>query len=269
MRVKMPDATSFTLVSAGDGHSLALDQNGRAWGWGLNSYGQVGDGSTTDRTQPVAVDMPAGVRFTSVVAGDLQSAALDEDGAIWVWGADPDDLYGGGADDRLTSPAQVAPPVSGLAFASIAVGNGGVAIDEDGNAWDLWWSYFNDGWSQQPFEPVPMPSNPDGPGSVAFAQVSMSWDHRLALDQDGRVWAWGENYSGQLGDESYDESYDRLVRVDLPEGVVTTQIAAGQETSLALDEDGNVWAWGSNMFGTLGNGTAADDSATPVQVQVP
>jgi alpha-tubulin suppressor-like RCC1 family protein len=97
----------------------------------------------------------------------------------------------------------------------------------------------------------------------------MSWDHRLALDQDGRVWAWGENYSGQLGDESYDESYDRLVRVDLPEGVVTTQIAAGQETSLALDEDGNVWAWGSNMFGTLGNGTAADDSATPVQVQVP
>ena len=131
VRVTMPNATIFTLVSAGDGHSLALDQNGRAWGWGLNSYGQVGDGSTTDRTQPVPVDMPVGVRFTTVAAGDLQSAALDQDGAIWVWGSDSEDMFGGGADDRMKTPVQVTPPVLGLTFQAIDVGSGGVAIDEN------------------------------------------------------------------------------------------------------------------------------------------
>jgi alpha-tubulin suppressor-like RCC1 family protein len=268
VRVTMPKATIFTLVSAGDGHSLALDQDGRAWGWGLNSYGQVGDGSTTDRTQPVAVDMPSGVRFTTVAAGDLQSAALDEDGAVWVWGSDPEDMFGGGADDRLETPVQVTPPVPGLTFASIDVGNGAVAIDENGNAWDVWWSYFNDLWSQQPFEPVPMPSDPDGPGTVAFAQVDISWDHRLALDEDGRVWAWGSNWAGQLGDGTFDAREDALVRVELPEGVTVTRIAAGQDVSYALDRDGNVWAWGYNDFGSLGNGTTTN-SAEPVQVAMP
>jgi len=268
VRVTMPNATIFTLVSAGDGHSLALDQNGRAWGWGLNSYGQVGDGSTTDRTQPVPVDMPVGVRFTTVAAGDLQSAALDQDGAIWVWGSDSEDMFGGGADDRMKTPVQVTPPVLGLTFQAIDVGSGGVAIDENGDAWDLWWSYFNDAWSQQPFERVPMPSNPDGPGTVRFTQVAMSWDHRLALDEDGRVWAWGSNWAGQLGDGTFETREDALVRVDLPEGVSVTRVAAGQDVSFALDEDGRVWAWGYNDFGSLGNGTTTD-SATPVQVAIP
>ena len=178
-------------------------------------------------------------------------------------------MFGGGADDRLETPVQVTPrSMSGLTFRAIDVDSGGVAIDENGDAWDLWWSYFNDAWSQQPFEPVPMPSNPDGPGTVAFTQVAVSWTHRLALDEDGRVWAWGWNWAGQLGDGTLQDREDQLVRVDMPEGVTITYVAAGEDSSFALDEDGNVWAWGSNEFGTLGNGTTAN-SATPVPVSVP
>jgi alpha-tubulin suppressor-like RCC1 family protein len=266
--VDVPAGTTFTHVSAGFLHSLAIDEAGHAWGWGRNLYGQLGDGSTTARPKPVPVTMPAGVRFTTVVAGDEQSAALDEDGAIWVWGLDLGGVYRSAPDDAVTTPVRVDAP-AGLAFQAVDVFNGGVAIDENGNAWDLWWSYFSDDFAgYEALEPVPMPSNPDGPGTVAFTQVAVSNDYRLALDEDGRVWAWGWNWAGQLGDGSFEEREDRLDRVALPEGVTITHIAVGNATSFALDTDGDVWAWGDGDSGILGTGTTTD-SATPVRVQMP
>ncbi len=75
--------------------------------------------------------------------------------------------------------------------------------------------------------------------------------HSLALKSDGAVWAWGWNFSGQLGNGTdLDSSIPKKVS-NLTDVIA---IAAGGEHSLALKSDGTVWAWGDNTSGQLGNG---------------
>ena len=101
--------------------------------------------------------------------------------------------------------------------------------------------------------------------------VSAGSGHSLALKSDGTVWAWGEGYSGQLGNNSTADS-SIPVQVVGPGGTgVLTGVAAissGANHSLALKSDGTVWAWGAGSSGKLGNNSTAD-SSVPVQVVGP
>jgi Bacterial Ig-like domain (group 1)/Regulator of chromosome condensation (RCC1) repeat len=79
--VIMPAGVTFTAIAGGGqdtgrGHSLALDSTGHAWAWGWNALGQLGNGTTTDSSTPVAVSMPSGVIFTRIAAGQAHSLAL-------------------------------------------------------------------------------------------------------------------------------------------------------------------------------------------------
>lgn len=98
--------------------------------------------------------------------------------------------------------------------------------------------------------------------SVAYAQyrVAMGGGHTLALHQDGTVWAWGQNGSGQLGDGS---TQTRLTPAAVPSLIGIIAVAAGDSHSLALKSDGTVWAWGYG--GRVGDGTGTTRTS-PVQV---
>ena len=87
--------------------------------------------------------------------------------------------------------------------------------------------------------------------SDVFA-VAGGGNHTLALTGDGRVWAWGDNSNGQLGDGTFLSRTQPAPVPHLTDGVA---IAAGYSHSLALKKDGTVWAWGDNSSGQLGNGT--------------
>lgn len=103
---------------------------------------------------------------------------------------------------------------------------------------------------------------PNPPARVHIVAVAAGGKHSLALDDQGRVYAWGDNSQGQLGDST---RVSRAVPAQVP-GLLNVQaIAAGYEFSLALLNDGTVWAWGDNEFGQLGDGTGVD-SAVPVLV---
>ncbi|WAM36264.1 RCC1 domain-containing protein, partial [Caldicellulosiruptor acetigenus] len=95
-------------------------------------------------------------------------------------------------------------------------------------------------------------------------QIAAGESHSLALKKDGSVWAWGNNFSGQVGNGT------NIITIFIPEQVKglkdVVAIAAGDNYSLALKKDGTVWAWGNNSSGQLGNGTTKD-SNIPVQVK--
>lgn len=131
----MSPGVRFTAISAGNVDDLAIDSAGHAWAWGANSYGELGDGTTTDSLIPVPVSMPPGVRFTAISAGDQgftsDSLALDSTGHAWAWGYNGSGELGNGAttgpdscsgNPCSTIPVEVSVP-AGVTFVAISAGD--------------------------------------------------------------------------------------------------------------------------------------------------
>ena len=268
VQVHVSAGTIFTAIAAGSDHSLALDQNGHAWAWGNNFEGQLGNGSTTNSSVPVAVDMPTGVIFTKIIAaaGSYHSAALDQDGRAWDWGDNFSGELGNGTTTMSTTPVMVALPAS-TSFTVLAIGSyHSVALDPGGNAW-TWGDNQEDelGNGTMPAYPTAVMAKTATAGS--FTAVSAGAGYSLALDTDGHAWAWGYNGNGQLGNGTTTTS-SVPVPVSMPPGVTFTAIAAHFYHSVALDTNGQAWAWGYNADGELGDGTTTDRSV-PVAVIMP
>lgn len=286
----------MTAVTAGNGHSVALREDGTVWTWGANEFGQLGDGSLD--TSPVAVQVKSrevqdieGMNYViyesgehlegiiQVAAGEFHSVALKKDGTVWTWGCN----WYGQLGDGTTESRNIAVQVKGLGGTGylngvIAVAAGGhhtIALKDDGTVWA--WGYndygqLGNGSTAQSSTPVQVKRIADE--DVYFTgvvKIVAGYDHSVSLRDDGTVWTWGRNHYGQLGDgNGGEEQYSDIpVQVRGPvigsylSGVI--DIAAGWVHSVALRNDGSVWSWGRNLYGQLGIGTNTD-SNTPVQV---
>src|SRR5207249_58779 len=113
----------------------------------------------------------------------------------------------------------------------------------------------------------PAPVQVSGLGTVTAIAAGRA-DFSLALQADGSVMAWGENGWGELGNGTTSTSGCYCITTPAPVSGLSgvTAVVAGYRHSLALDGDGNVWAWGLNDSGQLGNGGAGGWETTPVQV---
>lgn len=234
-------------VAAGWMHSLAVTGEGGVLAWGANDYGQLGGGSTIDRSWPIGVPGLSGI--VAVAAGGFQSFALAGDGTLYAWGQNDSGELGDGTTSNRYVPVRV-PGVSGI----VAVATGGghsLAVTGDGAVY-AWGSngfgQVGDGTTSDRSSPVRVP------GLSGIDAVAAGWSHSMAISNDGAVYAWGDNESGQLGDGT---TIDRNspVRVAGLSGIV--DVAAGSEHSVALARDGTLYAWGWNSQGQVGDGTVA------------
>ncbi|MFN5343768.1 MAG: RCC1 domain-containing protein, partial [Roseiflexaceae bacterium] len=110
---------TFTQISGGSTHTCALNSAGTAYCWGLNDYGNLGDGTTTNNNAPIAVSMPAGVTFTSITAGVAHTCAITSTGTAYCWGYNVSGQLGDGTTTNRTTPVVVSMP-AGVTFASIS-----------------------------------------------------------------------------------------------------------------------------------------------------
>lgn len=257
-------------LAGGSDHTLALAADGTVYAWGRNDHGQFGDGSTTDRYTPVLV---SGLSAVTAIAGgggpiDGHSLALAADGTVYAWGRDDYGQLGlGDTQDRHT-PTRVPglPPI-----VAIAGGDGhSLALAVDGTVW-AWgrddYGQLGDGRTTDKLTPVHV-ATVGGDGNLdSVTAIAAGAEHSLALRADGSVVAWGSNYNGQLGNGSTTDS-SIPVPVSGLSGVTITAIAAGAgaDHSVALGQNGAVYAWGDNAGGELGNGTITG-SRTPKVVR--
>ncbi len=265
------DISGIRRISAGGGHVLALKSDGTVWAWGSNDHGQLGDGTYQDRAQPVRANIDGVV---AIAAGKDHSLALKSDGTVWAWGYNS---YGQTGQGSRNTTGSAVPVRVGDLSAIKAISAGGshcLALQGDGTMW-AWGEnshgILGDGTNETRFTPVRSKAG----GAASF---DAGTTHALAVKPDGTVWAWGYDYMGQLGPGGtslkaqgrapYGPEADSY-NPDIVRGISDVKaVAAGGSHSVALKNDGTVWAWGGNEDGQLGQGTTGgSDQASPVQVK--
>jgi len=268
-------ARARPAISASGAHSCSL-QNGHAYCWGDDGYGELGDGTTNSSAGPVAVDtrgVLAGKTLTQISAGNsFDTCALDSAGAAYCWGNNVNGQLGDGTTTSSAVPVAVATSgvLAGKTLTQISAGyNGTCALDTAGAAY-CWGGNFSgelgDGTTTSSAVPVAVATS----GVLArktLIQISAGTIHACAVDRAGAAYCWGGNASGQLGNPAAGDSAVPVAVATrgVLAGKTLTQISAGYHQTCALDTAGAAYCWGNDFFGQLGNGTNTS-STVPVAV---
>ena len=227
--------------------------------WGDNSAGELGNGTLTPSTTPVAVGGSGSIQAIS--SGGRHVLALTSSGTVLAWGNDTAGQLGNGAASA-NGDAENPATVSGLTgVTQVSAGaEHSLALLSDGTveAWgDNSHGELGNGTTTSSDVPVPVPS------LTGVKYVAAGQEYSVAVLTNGTVMTWGDGGNAQLGDGKLSDS-DVPVAVKGLTGV--TAVAAGGQHVLALKSNGTVEAWGENDVGQLGNGAQPGDSTVPVKV---
>jgi hypothetical protein len=245
---------TFQAISAGGWHTCGLDQDGRAYCWGAGSEGRLGNDSGASSPAPVAV---AGhLRFKSIATGLRHTCGVTIDGEAYCWGG----ILGTGASRAGIDPPNAFVPLrlsGGRRFRSISAGGDlscAVALNGDGYCW----------WSSEaanvraPLSPTEIPIVSVA-GQLSFRSISAGLgDHACGLTWSRRVYCWGGNKYGQLGDGT---TTDSLMPVPVSSALLFDSISTGVAYTCGVTLDGATYCWGRR-----GDAAATESTAVPMKV---
>lgn len=282
--------SNVAQIDRGDGHACARKQDGSVWCWGLNLFGQLGNGTTTPSRAPVQV---SGLTATQISAGRLHSCAVGSVGGvagIYCWGRNGLHSNGGdvsrlGNNDTLNSSTPVAVDMSQMAATGqtpkqvVAGGYHTCAIMSDDRVW-CWGvndaGRLGDGTSTSSKVPVLVSfaaiTIPSGVtvDQLVIASMRKGPSGRTAIRlSNGQVYSWGDGNRGVHGDGTTSSRTNPTTPVDTTalSGATFKQIATSGDTMCGLDSTGKVWCWGSGYQGALGN-DQDDEAETHVPDEV-
>lgn len=246
--------SKIAAISAGGYYTVALDADGAVWSWGLNAYGQLGRSTTINKdASPLKVNIPA---MVDISAGESHVLAVDEMGDVWTWGHNP---YGQLGRRTVSSYTEVPEKVTGLSnVAAVAAGKDhSVILKKDGTVWAWGRNTYGQLGNGETADYNITPKQISGLSEII--EIAAGDNHTLALKQNRTsLLAWGRNISGQLGDGGYENKLTPF----LVKGVDDIRsIAAGDNHTIIVKDDGTVWQWGRNTSGIQTSQTA------PIQVK--
>jgi alpha-tubulin suppressor-like RCC1 family protein len=252
--------TTVTQIAAGEEHSLFLKSDGSLWAMGLNSHGELGDGTTNNSYAPELIESNG---VTAIAAGNEHSFFI-KSGSLWAMGANESGELGDGTTADRHVPEEITNDVRAIATGEehslfirkpilTQVQLWGTGQNSDGQL-------GVDGGVNQSSPALVGSADPFfGPVVTAIAAGGL---HSLFLETGGSLWVMGNNSEGQLGDGT---TVNQSVPEMIPRPLPVTAIAGGDFSSLFLQSDGSLWAMGDNDFGDLGDGTTTARH-TPVEI---
>jgi alpha-tubulin suppressor-like RCC1 family protein len=248
-------APSATAIAAGGNHTCAVLTGGSVDCWGYNGWGQLGNGTTTNSSTPVAV---SGITSaTAIAAGGAHTCAVVGSGSVECWGYNGDGELGNGTTTQSSTPVTVSGITSATAIAAGWNFTCALLADTTVRCWGGY-SYGQLGGGYTQLDAVV--------GLSGVTAIAAGGYHACALLASGSVYCWGDNGSGQLGNCCYAMSSTPVVAAVSSYGSALTAIAAGHDHTCAVLADTTVDCWGANGDGQLGYGTWRDGGHYPVPV---
>lgn len=256
----------WSAVAAGFEHSVALKSDGALYAWGL------APGAGPEDTDP-PTRVGTGL-YQAIAAGDAFTLAVAQDGGLWAWGSGVYGQLGDGAELDRDAPVRVLGPEGSAAtadWADVAAGRRfALARKANGSLWAFgdngYGNLGNLGYDDASV-PVPVYGPEGSTPPTDWTRATAGDRFALARRVGGTLWAWGDSNNGVLGDdcETRDDCFDWAAPVEIlaPNGIShdtdwSDLFDAGGQTSVAVKDDGSVWAWGEDNDGSLGVGFRGD-----------
>jgi len=235
---------------------------GILYGWGDNSYGTLGDGTTVRKSTPIAVSSP-GLSWKQISSFSTNSGGIKSDGSLWVWGSNSVGQLGLGYQSGKFSTPIV--KTSDTTWTSIATASHTLAIKSDGTLW----AWGNNGSGELGILSTATQVSPvlvSGPSGASWLAVACGQSSSFGITTEGRLYAWGYNADGQLGDLTT-TAKSSPVLVSGPASTSWSVVDSSRFT-LGITTTGRLYAWGINDYGQLGDLTITNKSS-PILVSGP
>jgi len=265
---------TITQVALGDLHSSATTSSGRIFTWGINWYGQLGDGTTDNKSVPTEItnqfSLFSGETITQVSLADYHSSAITSSGRIFTWGANWVGQLGDGTTIDKSTPTEITNQLSlfsGETVTQVSLGyDYSSAITSRGRIFT--WGYnFNgqlgDGSWTNKSTPIEITNQFSLFSGETITQVALGYTHSAAITSIGRIFTWGYNLYGQLGDGTTDNQSvptEITNQFSILSGEIITQVSLGYEYSSGITSSGRIFTWGRNDNGQLGDSTTINKS---------
>ncbi len=263
---------TLSQVTAGEYHACALSSAGAVYCWGWNAWGQLGTGTTTNSTAPVAVSTAgvlSGLTLSQVTAGGFQTCVLSSTGKAYCWGGNPHGGLGNGNTTSSSVPVAVTASgvLSGVTLTGIKAGYEHTCALSSAGAEYCWGSdgHGELGIGSGTDSNVPVAVTQ---GGISYSQIAAGNLTSCALSTAGAAYCWGRGTSGELGNNSTSgRTTPAAVNTSgALSGKTVSQIAVGSQFTCALDSAGGSYCWGADVSGQLGNPATALSSSVPEAV---
>ena len=252
---------TVVAVDTGGEHTCAILNDGSLWCWGGNGNGQLGDGTTTDRNAPTAVELGEDRTAVGISLGKLHTCAILDDGSLWCWGDNNSGQVGDGTTTGRNTPVVVDLGANKTALMVSAGYEHTCAILND-NSVKCWGKELGNGVTRRIDAPSPVSL-----GGNTAVKITAGDQITCAILDNDEVVCWGINFSGQLGNGGRRDSSVTPVTSNLGTNRTALDVSTGHFHVCALLDNNSVVCWGQNTFGQVGDETIVSKN-TPTAVDL-